>query len=148
MTVFCVHFVIDQPRASASGVVRQGRWHGPSTLLGHSPPASQAARRVGPALYSLAFGLIVREAEPQHVVLPLWTIISVSDPDPHCCGSPGSESGTDSSRVGKNPGFFKKTQPSGFFWVFLVFFGFFGFFWVFLGFFARTRGFFQFHEYF
>jgi hypothetical protein len=33
------------------------------------------------------------------------------------------------SRVGKNPGFFKKTQPSGFFWVFL---GFFGFFWVFL----------------
>jgi hypothetical protein len=43
-------------------------------------------------------------------------------------------------RVGKNPGFFKKTQPSGFFWVFLGFFGFFGFFWVFLGFFARTRG--------
>ncbi len=42
------------------------------------------------------------------------------------------------SRVGKNPGFFKKTQPSGFFW---VFFGFFGFFWVFLGFFAQTRGF-------
>ena len=35
-------------------------------------------------------------------------------------------------RVGKNPGFFKKAQPSGFFWVFL---GFFGFFWVFLGFF-------------
>ncbi len=44
-------------------------------------------------------------------------------------------------RVGKNPGFLKKTQPSGFFWVFLGFFGFFGFFWVFLGFFARTRGF-------
>ncbi len=37
-------------------------------------------------------------------------------------------------RVGKNPGFFKKTQPSGFFWVFLGFLGFFGFFWVFLGF--------------
>jgi hypothetical protein len=35
-------------------------------------------------------------------------------------------------RVGKNPGFFKKTQPSGFFWVFLGFLGFFGFFWVFL----------------
>jgi hypothetical protein len=34
-------------------------------------------------------------------------------------------------RVGKNPGFFKKTQPSGFFWVFLGFLGFFGFFWVF-----------------
>jgi hypothetical protein len=54
------------------------------------------------------------------------------------------------ARVGKNPGFFKKTQPSGFFWVFLVFFGFFGFFWVFLGFFAQKRGFlgfFQFHEY-
>ena len=31
-------------------------------------------------------------------------------------------------RVGKNPGFFKKTQPSGFFWVFLGFLGFFGFF--------------------
>jgi hypothetical protein len=45
------------------------------------------------------------------------------------------------NRVGKNPGFFKKTQPSGFFWVFLGFLGFFGFFWVFLGFFARTRGF-------
>jgi hypothetical protein len=55
-------------------------------------------------------------------------------------------------RVGKNPGFFKKTQPSGFFWVFLGFFGFFGFFCVFLGFFAQTRGFlgffFQFHDYF
>jgi hypothetical protein len=42
------------------------------------------------------------------------------------------------TRVGKNPGFFKKTQPSGFFWVSL---GFFGVFWVFLGFFAQTRGF-------
>ncbi len=55
------------------------------------------------------------------------------------------------SRVGKNPGFFKETQPSGFFWVFGFFFGFFGFSWVFLGFFAQTReflGFFQFHEYF
>ena len=41
-----------------------------------------------------------------------------------------------SSRVGKNPGFFKKTQPSGFFWVFLVFFGFFGFFCFFLRFFC------------
>ncbi len=40
-------------------------------------------------------------------------------------------------RVGKKPGFFKKTQPSGFFWVFFVFFvffwffGFFRVFWVF-----------------
>ncbi len=37
-------------------------------------------------------------------------------------------------RVGKNPGFFKKTQPSGFFWFFwgfLVFFVFFWFFWAF-----------------
>ncbi len=32
------------------------------------------------------------------------------------------------TRVGKNPGFFKKTQPGGFFWVLL---GFFGFYWVF-----------------
>jgi hypothetical protein len=91
----------------------RGKWCGPSgqaawsvhhvqnlTLLGHSPPTGQAGRRVGPALYSLAFGLIVREAELQHVVLPLWTI-SVSDPDPHCCGSPGSESGTDSSEIDK-----------------------------------------------
>jgi hypothetical protein len=31
-------------------------------------------------------------------------------------------------RVGKNPGFLKKTQPSGFFWVFLFFLFFFGFF--------------------
>jgi len=37
------------------------------------------------------------------------------------------------SRVGKNPGFFKKTQPGGFFWVLL---GFFGFYWVLLGFFG------------
>jgi hypothetical protein len=36
------------------------------------------------------------------------------------------------SRVGKNPGFFKKTQPSVFFWFFLGFLGFFGFFWFFL----------------
>ena len=54
-----------------------------------------------------------------------------------------------SGRVGKNPGFFKKTQPSGFF---CFFFGFLGFFWGFWGFLAQTRGFlgffFQFHEYF
>ena len=37
-------------------------------------------------------------------------------------------------RVGKNPGFFNKTQPSGFFWVLLGFWGFIGFYWVFLGF--------------
>jgi len=36
--------------------------------------------------------------------------------------------GSNPGRVGKNPGFFKKTQPSGFVWVFLGFFGFFGFF--------------------
>jgi hypothetical protein len=45
-------------------------------------------------------------------------------------------------RVGKNPGFFKKAQPSGFFWVFFGFFlgflGFFGFFWFFL---PRREGF-------
>jgi hypothetical protein len=35
-------------------------------------------------------------------------------------------------RVGKNPFFFLKNQPSGFFWFFLGFLGFFGFFWVFL----------------
>ncbi len=40
------------------------------------------------------------------------------------------------ARVGKNPGFFKKAQPSGFFWVFLGFFGFFWVFWVFLDFFG------------
>jgi len=36
------------------------------------------------------------------------------------------------SRVQKNPGFFKKAQPSGFFWVFIGFYwvlGFIGFFW-------------------
>jgi hypothetical protein len=49
--------------------------------------------------------------------------------------------GLEKTRVGKNPVFFKKTQPSGFFGFFWFFFGFFGFFWVFLGFFARTRGF-------
>jgi hypothetical protein len=38
------------------------------------------------------------------------------------------------TRVGKNPGFFKKTQPGGFFWVFWVLLGFIGFFWVLLGF--------------
>jgi hypothetical protein len=46
-------------------------------------------------------------------------------------------------RVGKNPYFFVKNQPSGF----LCFLGFFGFFWVFLGFlgfFAQTRGFLDF----
>jgi hypothetical protein len=37
-------------------------------------------------------------------------------------------------RVGKNPGFFKKNQPGGFFWVLLGFIGFFGFFWVLLNF--------------
>jgi hypothetical protein len=43
-------------RSAPSDVVRQGRGHGPCvqvqnhTLLGHSPPASQAGRRVGPAL--------------------------------------------------------------------------------------------------
>ena len=38
--------------------------------------------------------------------------------------------GTVCSRVGKILGFFKKTQPTGFFWVLL---GFFGQYWVFLG---------------
>ncbi len=38
------------------------------------------------------------------------------------------------TRVGKNPGFFKKPSPVGFFgcfWVLLGFMGFFGFYWVF-----------------
>ncbi len=52
-----------------------------------------------------------------------------------------NDMGVVTGRVGKNPGFFKKTQPSGFFWVFLGFFGFFGFFWVFLGFLPRREGF-------
>jgi hypothetical protein len=61
-------------------------------------------------------------------------------------------------RVGKNPVFFLKNQPSGFFRVFFVFFcffwGFFGFFFGFFGFFGffcpeeRVLGFFQFQEYF
>ena len=43
---------------------------------------------------------------------------------------------SDEYRVGKNPGFFNKTQPSGFFWVLLGFWGLLGFivfFWVLLG---------------
>ncbi len=43
----------------------------------------------------------------------------------------------------KKPVFFKKTQPSGFFWVFLVFFGFFGFL-GFFGFFCPDERFFGF----
>ena len=35
------------------------------------------------------------------------------------------------SRVGKNPGFFKKPNPVGFFGFYWVLLGFFGFFWVF-----------------
>ncbi len=47
--------VIDQPQTWTSGVVRQqAAWavhHVQNhTLLGHSPPASQEGRRVGPAL--------------------------------------------------------------------------------------------------
>ncbi len=61
--VFCVHLAIDQSKTGANGVVYQGRRHGLSsvhhiqnhTLLGHSPPASQAGRRVASRL---AFGLI------------------------------------------------------------------------------------------
>ena len=52
------------------------------------------------------------------------------------------------SRVGKNPGFFKKTQWGGFFWVLL---GFIGFFWVLLGFFGFYwffGGFFVLNSYF
>jgi hypothetical protein len=47
------------------------------------------------------------------------------------------------ARVGKNPGFFKKPSPVGFFGFFWVlgFFGFFGFFWVFWVFLPRTTGF-------
>ncbi len=28
--MFCVHLVIDEPQTGTSGVVRQGRWHGPA----------------------------------------------------------------------------------------------------------------------
>jgi hypothetical protein len=62
MAVFCVQSVIDQP--GATGVVRQGRRQAAwtvhqvqsqnHTLLGHSPPARQAGRRVGPALFPSA----------------------------------------------------------------------------------------------
>ena len=38
-------------------------------------------------------------------------------------------------RVQKNPGFFKKAQPSGFFWVLSGFIGF----WVLLGFFGKQE---------
>ena len=41
-----------------------------------------------------------------------------------------------SGRVGQKAGFFKKTQPGGFFWVLL---GFIGFYWVLLGFFGFFR---------
>jgi hypothetical protein len=56
MTMFYVHLVMDQPQTRASGVVRQGSaaWAAHHvqnhTLLGHSPPASQAGRRVEAAL--------------------------------------------------------------------------------------------------
>jgi hypothetical protein len=68
MTLICVHSVkvTDQPKTGTSGVVRQARRHGPfityTSLLGHSPPASQAGHRVGPALYSLL---------PRWLTLPL-----------------------------------------------------------------------------
>jgi hypothetical protein len=48
------------------------------------------------------------------------------------------------NRVGKNPGFFKKTQPSGFFgffWFFLGFLGFLGFFEFFGVFLPKREGF-------
>jgi hypothetical protein len=47
---------VDQPQTGLIAVVRQSWRHGPvhhvqnHTPLGHSPPASQAGRRVGPAL--------------------------------------------------------------------------------------------------
>jgi hypothetical protein len=53
--VLCTISNRSAPPTGASGV-RQGKRHGPSitykapTLLGHSPPASQAGRRVGAAL--------------------------------------------------------------------------------------------------
>ncbi len=54
MTVFCVHLVIDQPQTGPG--VRSVREGGKAvhhvqnhTLLGQTPPASQADLRVGPA---------------------------------------------------------------------------------------------------
>jgi hypothetical protein len=68
--MFCVHLVIDQPQTGTSGVVRQGRRHGPSITHKITPcwvtlllPARRAAvlgRRVRPPCWAspLAFGLI------------------------------------------------------------------------------------------
>jgi hypothetical protein len=62
--VLCTFSVIDQTQTGTSGVVHQGRRHGPSITnkitpcwLGHSPPASQPG---GPPCWvsPLAFGLI------------------------------------------------------------------------------------------
>jgi hypothetical protein len=51
MTVFSVHLVTDQPQIGAIGVASQGRgMDGPSRNSVNAPPASQAGRRVGPAL--------------------------------------------------------------------------------------------------
>jgi hypothetical protein len=65
--VFCVHLVIDQPQTGASGVVRQGRRHGPSImcqnhpLLGHSSSSQPG----GPPCWAspLAFGLLGLDAK-------------------------------------------------------------------------------------
>jgi hypothetical protein len=61
--VFCVHLEIYQPQTGASVMFRQGRhgWSITYTLLGHTPRASQAGRRIGPALYpSAALGETTR----------------------------------------------------------------------------------------
>ncbi len=57
MTMFCVHLEMHQPQTGAVWPVRAGGMDRPSrtkcqnhTLMGHSPPASHAGRRVGPSL--------------------------------------------------------------------------------------------------
>jgi hypothetical protein len=91
MMVFCAHFVIDQPQTGASGVVGQGRRHGPS-MLGHSPLASQSGRRVGPDLWpSASFaprfqGLLTDYSQPHY---ESFGLNSVADLDPYVFGPPG-----------------------------------------------------------
>jgi hypothetical protein len=89
MTVFCVHLIIDQPQTGASGVVCQGRRHGPSikykitpcwvTIL--QPPG-------GPPCWTspLAFGLIAddkraysaHETKPRNIFQSSANLVSMS----------------------------------------------------------------------
>ncbi len=58
-----VHLVTNQPQTGASGVVRQGRWHGPSiTTKSHPARSLSSSLTGGTACWTspLAFGLIGR----------------------------------------------------------------------------------------